>query len=67
VNTPLDLLDPWRVAGYNDGNFLPDNEHPWNIGPCTDPNCGWDVYAPEPDSDPIHFACHMNQHRKDAA
>lgn len=52
------------VAAYNDGCFLPDDEHPYNVGPCTDPTCGWDVYAPTRTTPAIHFACHMNTERR---
>ena len=47
------------MTAYNDGNFLPDKDHPFNLGPCSDPTCGWDVHAPDLDTEPIHFACHM--------
>lgn len=46
---------------YNDGNFLPDDEHRFNVGPC--PTCHWDVYGPEIDTEPVHFACDMNSKR----
>lgn len=49
---------------YNDGNYLPDDEHRFNVGPCTDPTCGWDVYAPARNTPAIHFACHMNTERR---
>jgi hypothetical protein len=55
------------MTPYNDGNFLPDNEHPFNLGPCVEPSCGWDVHGPEIDTPPIHFACHMAADRKVAA
>lgn len=54
------------VSPYNDGNYLPDNEHPFNVGPCVDPKCGWDVYAPQLDTAPMHFACDMNAQRRAA-
>lgn len=45
---------------YNDGNYLPDLEHPFNVGAC--PDCHWDVHGPEIDTPAIHFACDMNRH-----
>jgi hypothetical protein len=47
----------------NDGNYLPDPEHPFNVGPCPAPGCGWDVYAPEVDTEAIHFACDLARQR----
>lgn len=45
---------------FNEGAYLPDLEHPINVGPC--PDCSFDVYAALPHVTPIHFACDMNRH-----
>lgn len=55
-------------AAFNDGNFLPDDRHPWNVGDCTDPLCRLPVYGPDIGTPPIHYACDMNAaHRSIAA
>ena len=52
---------------YTDGNYLPDDDHTVNVGPCIHPDCQWDVYAPDADTPPIHYACDMALTRKEAA
>jgi hypothetical protein len=52
---------------YNDGNYLPDADHRVNVGPCIDPTCRWDVYAPDAQTQPVHFACDMALTHREAA